>query len=90
MWLNLLIKSALFIALVPGVILRIPQGASPLTQALVHGIVFALVNWYLYKYVISQYENFEMPDSRVLPPCPPGSVRHGKDCRMKGEGEAPY
>jgi hypothetical protein len=89
MWINLLIKSALFLALVPGVLLRIPQGGSHLTQALVHGVVFAVVNWYLYKYVISRYENFEMPDSKVLPPCPAGSVRHGKDCRMKGEGDAP-
>ena len=89
MWVNLLIKSALFIALVPGVLVRIPQGASPLTQALVHGVVFAIVNWFLYMYVIRDIESFDMPDSKVLPPCPAGSERHGKDCRMKGEGEAP-
>lgn len=89
MLVNLLIKSALFIALVPGVFLRIPQGASPLTQALVHGVVFAVVNWFLYMYVIRGMENFDMPDSKPLPPCPPGSVRRGKDCRMKGEGESP-
>jgi hypothetical protein len=88
MWINLLIKSALFIALVPGVLLRLPQGASPLTQALVHGVVFAIVNWFLYVYVIRDMEGFDMPDSRPIPPCPAGSVRHGKDCRMKGEGEA--
>jgi hypothetical protein len=40
-------------------------------------------------YVIRNIENLEMPDSKVLPPCPAGSTRHGKDCRMKGEGEAP-
>jgi hypothetical protein len=34
-------------------------------------------------------ERFDNPDTKVLPPCPPGSVRHGKDCRMKGEGESP-
>lgn len=89
MWLNLIIKSALFIALVPGVLLRIPKNASYLTQALVHGVVFAVANWVIYMYVIRNIENFEMPDSKVLPPCPPGSTRHGKDCRMKGEGEAP-
>lgn len=88
MWINLLIKSALFIALVPGVLVRIPQGASPLTQALVHGVVFALVNWFLYMYVIRGTEGFDMPDSRPLPDCPAGSERHGKDCRMKGEGPA--
>ena len=89
MWNNLLIKSALFIALVPGVLVRIPQGGSLLTQALVHGLVFAVVNWALYVYVIRGVEGFDMPDSRPLPPCPAGSERHGKDCRMKGEGEAP-
>lgn len=89
MWQNLLIKSALFVALVPGVLLRIPQGASLLTQSLVHGLVFAVVNWFVYMYVIKNIEGLEMPDSRPLPPCPPGSVRHGTDCRMKGEGESP-
>lgn len=89
MWINLLIKSALFIALVPGVLLRIPSQGSHLTQALVHGVVFAVVNWVLYMYVIRGIEGFDMPDSKVLPPCPPGSTRHGNDCRMKGEGEAP-
>jgi hypothetical protein len=34
-------------------------------------------------------EGFDNPNTKVLPPCPAGSVRHGKDCRMKGEGEAP-
>ena len=87
MWINILIKSALFIALVPGVLVRIPQGSSYLTQALVHGVVFAVLNWVLYMYVIRGIENFDMPDSKVLPPCPAGSVRHVKDCRMKGEGE---
>lgn len=89
MWQNLLIKSALFVALVPGVLLRIPQGSSLLTQSLVHGVVFAVVNWFVYMYIIKNIEGLEMPDSRPLPPCPPGSVRDGKDCRMKGEGESP-
>lgn len=89
MWQNLLIKSALFVALVPGVLVRIPQGSSLLTQSLVHGVVFAVVNWFVYMYIIKNIEGLEMPDSHALPPCPPGSVRHGKDCRMKGEGESP-
>jgi len=89
MWVNLLLKSALFVLLVPGVLLSIPPGASLREQALVHGVVFAVVNYYVYLYVRPMLERFENPDTRVLPPCPAGSVRHGKDCRMKGEGEAP-
>lgn len=88
MWTNLLIKAVLFIVLVPGVLLRIPQGGPLLHQALVHGLVFSIVNWFLYVYVIRGIEGFDMPDSRPLPACPAGSVRHGKDCRMKGEGDA--
>lgn len=89
MWANLLIKSTLFIALVPGVVFRVLPRASLVTQGAVHGVLFSVVNWFLYMYVIRGIENFDMPDSRPLPPCPAGSVRHGKDCRMKGEGEAP-
>ncbi len=89
MWVNILLKAILFMLLVPGVHLSIPPGASLREQALIHGIVFAVVNYYVYLYVRPMLERFDNPDTRVLPPCPPGSVRHGKDCRMKGEGEAP-
>lgn len=89
MWVNLLLKAVLFVLLVPGVLLSIPQGASLPEQALIHGVVFAIVNYYAYLYVLPMLERFDNPDTRVLPPCPAGSVRHGKDCRMKGEGEAP-
>jgi len=75
--------------LVPGVHLSIPPRASLREQALIHGVVFAVVNYYVYLYVRPMLERFDNPDTKVLPPCPPGSVRHGKDCRMKGEGEAP-
>lgn len=89
MWVNILLKAVLFMLLVPGVHLSIPPGASLREQALIHGVVFAVVNYYVYLYVRPMLERFDNPDTRVLPPCPPGSVRHGKDCRMKGEGEAP-
>jgi hypothetical protein len=89
MWVNLLLKAILFMLLVPGVHLSIPPGASLREQALIHGVIFAVVNYYVYLYIRPMLERFDNPDSRVLPPCPPGSVRHGKDCRMKGEGEAP-
>ena len=89
MWVNILLKAVLFMLLVPGVHLSIPPGASLREQALIHGVVFAVVNYYVYLYVRPMLERFDNPDTRVLPPCPPGSVRHGNDCRMKGEGEAP-
>jgi hypothetical protein len=89
MWVNLLLKAILFMLLVPGVHLSIPPGASLREQALIHGVMFAVVNYYVYLYVRPMLERFDNPDTRVLPPCPAGSVRHGKDCRMKGEGEAP-
>lgn len=89
MWVNLLLKTVLFVLLVPGVFVSIPPGASLQHQALVHGLVFAVANWYVYHYIRPALERFDNPDTRVVPPCPPGSVRHGKDCRMKGEGESP-
>ncbi len=89
MWVNLLLKAVLFMLLVPGVHLSIPPGASLREQALIHGVVFAVVNYYVYLSVRPMLERFDNPDTKVLPPCPAGSERHGKDCRMKGEGEAP-
>lgn len=89
MWVNLLLKTILFMLLVPGVHLSIPPGAPLQQQALLHGLVFAVVNYYVYLYIRPALERFDNPDTKVVPPCPPGSVRHGKDCRMKGEGESP-
>ena len=42
-WLMLAFVVVLFVALTPGVLLRLPPGGSKLTVALVHGVVFALV-----------------------------------------------
>ena len=42
-WLMLAFVVALFVALTPGVLLRLPPGGSKLTVALVHGVVFAVV-----------------------------------------------
>ena len=74
--------------LVPGVHLNIPPGGSLKEKALIHGLIFAVVNYYFYLYVRPMLERFDNPDTRVLPPCPPGSERQGAgDCRMKGEGK---
>lgn len=82
MWVNILLKAILFMLLVPGVHLSIPPGASLGEQALIHGLVFAVVNYYIYLYVRPMLERFDNPDTRTIPECPPGSVRNGKDCRM--------
>jgi thiamine transporter ThiT len=42
-WLMLAFITLLFVALTPGVLLRLPPGGSKLTVAAVHGVVFALV-----------------------------------------------
>jgi len=42
-WLKLAFVVVLFVALTPGVLLRLPPGGSKLTVAVVHGVVFALV-----------------------------------------------
>ena len=71
MWVNILLKAILFMLLVPGVHLSIPPGAFLREQALIHGVVFAVVNYYVYLYVRPLLERFDDPDTRVLPPCPP-------------------
>ena len=88
MWESILLKVILFMIMVPGVHLSIPPGASLREQAIIHGVIFAVVNYYVYLYVRPLLERFDNPSTKVVPPCPPGSVRHGLDCRMKGEGEA--
>lgn len=89
-WANLVVKAVLFIALIPGVLVRFPKDGSFQDQLLVHSIIFALLNYVIYMQYTRFQEWFMNPDSRVLPPCPPGSDRtHTGDCRMKGEGEAP-
>ena len=47
---DLLTSSVLFIVLVPGVLVTLPPGGG-LTAALVHGIVFYVVQRYLAQYV---------------------------------------
>ena len=42
-WLMLAFVALLFVALTPGVLLRLPPGGSKLVVALTHGVVFAVV-----------------------------------------------
>jgi hypothetical protein len=46
MYAKLVVLAALFVALTPGVLLALPPGASLLTQAVVHSVVF-VVAWTL-------------------------------------------
>jgi hypothetical protein len=48
MWTKLLVLVALFVVLTPGVVLALPPGATLLTQAVVHALVF-VVAWSLLK-----------------------------------------
>jgi hypothetical protein len=72
MWVGILLKVILFMILVPGVHLTIPPGASIQEQALLHGLVFAVVNYYVYLYIRPMLESFQNPDTRAETPCPPG------------------
>jgi hypothetical protein len=47
------VMALLFAALTPGVLLSLPPGASRIVSALVHGVVFAVV-WYFLQGPISQ------------------------------------
>lgn len=76
--------------LLPGSHFRIPPGGTLKEQAIIHAILFAVVNYIAYKAIRPLLESFDNPDSRTDQPCPEGSVKHRNgDCRMLGEGEAP-
>jgi len=88
MWVNILLKAILFALLVPGVHLSIPPGASLREQALIHGVVFAVVNHYVYVYVRPILEGFDTfhPDSKTDQPCPPNSEKcPSGDCKLKSD-----
>lgn len=60
--------AALFVVLTPGVLLSLPKGGSKLTQAAVHGLVFALVFHFTHKMVwrfVAQLDGFEDPKKKV-------------------------
>ena len=86
MWVAILLKAILFMLLVPGVHLTIPPGASLKEQALIHGVVFAVVNHFVYVYIRPMLERFENPDSKTDQPCPPNSVKcPSGDCKLKDD-----
>jgi hypothetical protein len=86
MWVNILLKALLFAVLVPGVVVTIPAKGPLRTQALVHAVVFAALNYVVYTYVRPMLEGFDNPDSKVDQPCPPNSVKcPSGDCKLKSD-----
>jgi hypothetical protein len=86
MWVNILLKALLFSVLVPGVVISLPARGSLQTQALVHAVVFAGLNYVVYTYVRPMLEGFDNPDSKVDQPCPPNSVKcPSGDCKLKSD-----
>lgn len=86
MWVNILLKAILFALLVPSVYLSISPGASLRQQALIHGVVFAVINYFVYMYVRPMLEGFENPNTKVDQPCPPNSVKcPSGDCKLKDD-----
>ena len=84
MLINILLKAVIFALLVPGVSINIPLGTSLHQKALVHGIVFAIVNFLVYKYVRPAFETFDNPNTKTDHPCPPNYVKcPSGDCRLK-------
>jgi len=75
---------------VPGVHFSIPPGGSLREQALLHGLVFAVVNYYVYLYIRPMLEGFGNPDTRVSAPCPPGYKQCGSgDCVLASDKHGP-
>ena len=70
--------------LVPDVHLSIPPGGSLTEKALIHGLVFAVANYFVYKFVRPMLEGFENPNTKVDQSCPPNSVKcPSGDCKLK-------
>lgn len=72
MWLGFVLKLALFVLLVPGVVVSFPAGSSLPVKALVHGLAFMLLNRVLYKLIKPMTERFDNPKTNVAAPCQPG------------------
>jgi hypothetical protein len=89
MWLWFLTKVVLFIALVPGVLLRLPKDATLRTQALVHGFVYALLLSVIYR-VVFQVESMTNPSTKSDTECPAGSHKcPSGDCVLDGDKHSP-
>jgi hypothetical protein len=90
MWVGILLKAILFMIMVPGVHLNIPPGASLPERAVIHGVIFAVLNYYVYLYVRPMLEGFDNPDTKVEQACPPGYKKCGSgDCVLESDMHGP-
>ena len=86
MWVNILLKALLFMLLVPSVHFTVPLGGSLREKALLHGVIFAVANYFVYMYVRPMLEGFENPSTKVDQPCPPNSVKcPSEDCKLAND-----
>jgi hypothetical protein len=88
MWKSFLLNAALFVVATFGA-LELNKTKLLATPYVVVGgaLLFAALHMVLGKWINSEHFNY-MPDSRPIPPCPPGSERGGKngmDCKSKGD-----
>ena len=58
----------LFVLLTPSVLIKLPPKGSPLTVAIVHGLVFALVFYFTYRHVyrLTTNEAFVAEDEAIV------------------------
>ena len=57
--LHSLLAVVLFVLLSPGILVRLPPKGSKWTVAIVHGIIFAIVMYFVYLYVLPNLEGFK-------------------------------
>jgi len=76
----------LFVALVPGMLISLPAGGTLVEKAMVHSLVFAVADYFSYKFLLPMLEPFDNPDTKVNPPCQEGYTQCSNgDCILKGE-----
>ena len=86
MWVNILLKAILFALLVPGGYISFPLEGSLSKKALIHGVIFAVANYFVYLYVRPMLETFENPSTKIDQPCPPNSVKcPSGDCKLAND-----
>jgi hypothetical protein len=87
MW-KYLLKIALFIAFVPGVLFRALPSSPMIVQVLAHGFLFLALMYVLNTSRI--FEGFDNPSTKVDPPCPPDYVKcPSGDCRLRTDVHSP-
>lgn len=52
MWIRLLVSALVFAAFVPGVLVTLPPGGSRTTVLAVHALLFALLHFYVQRFIM--------------------------------------